>query len=264
MSSTYIHTKYNVVRTAHEKRSILLKQLNDKEEAMRAQAAAAQDLVVDKRSSEQEVVKLSAKLLEFLPLQVQLSQSRNSERELAARNRHITIQLESANRILEHTQHKVVEADKQLLALRQVEQRRIETQRLAQSLQVELATVRAYAAEQANAAAALQVSEQKRFEMAEVIEKQVDEISKLRDILEKKQSVALAAKQKALQDEANGYTQAQLWEQVQCLRARLHELLHQQETHTHKLSTPSRAALPDHNASLIPRVFLCHSMCAGE
>jgi len=216
------------LRTARRKRSLLLKELTQKEEAMRLQSAAAQTLAVKGRTHEQEIVSLNAKLIELLPLQLQLAQSRQSVQALSSQCRANVLASERLQREKDQLERRSTETEEQLRTLRHAQQQLSESQALVHTLQAELVVLRqdtkcraAVVAEHNTAAAA---AAERCNELIADTHRREHEQDKLRALVERLQINALAAKQKAQQDLEHGYSQAQLWERVQCLQLRNQEL----------------------------------------
>jgi uncharacterized coiled-coil protein SlyX len=216
------------LRTARRKRSVLLKELTQKEEAMRLQSAAAQCLAVQGRGRDQEIVSLNAKLVELLPLQLQLAQSRQSVQALSSQCRANALELERSQRERGLLLNRATEAEQQLQTQQHVQLQLSESQALVHTLQAELVILRQAAdlnitTVTAHKSATL-VSEERNSQLTAAAHRMEREQDKLRALVERLQISDLAAKQKAQKDEAQGYSQAQLWERVQCIQLRNQEL----------------------------------------
>lgn len=216
------------LRAARRKRSLLLKELTQKEEAMRLQSAAAQTLAVKGRTHEQEIVSLNAKLIELLPLQLQLAQSRQSVQALSSQCRANVLALERLQRERDQLERRSKAAEEQLLTLRLVQQQLSESQALVHTLQAELVVLRqdasCRAAVVAEHNAMADAAAERCNKLTADTHRMEHEQDKLRALVERLQTSALAAKQKAQKDLEQGYSQAQLWEQLQCLQLRNEEL----------------------------------------
>jgi len=207
---------------------MLLKELTQKEEAMRIQSTAAQSLALQGRVSEQEVASLNARLVELLPLQLQLTQSKQSVQQLASQCRSNELALDRMCRERDRCERRAEEAEQRLQAQRVVEKQLSESLAFIHSLQQQLAALQrdatSHAADVAAHELSVRAANDKFTQMTVDSEQQERELETLRKLTERLQISALAAKQKAQKEEAQGFSQAQLWERVQCLQLRANEL----------------------------------------
>jgi len=223
-----LHSSERELRTARRKRSVLLKELTQKEEAMRSQSAAALSLAVHGRATEQEVISLNARLVELLPTQLQLLQCRQSVQQLAAQCRSNELSLDRIGRERDQHEKRATELEQQVLAQHAVKLQLSESKVLVNTLQAEVVKLRQVASSHLATAAAHESSLRKAEEMNSTLREKHSQLeeqqSTLRQVVERLQVSVLATKQKASKEELQGFSQAQLWERVQILQLRTHEL----------------------------------------